>query len=206
MQDTTKATGVDPATQKPAPAATVTGSGGLKTYADPNEARVRTKLDQLEQALNKPAPQNEQGNNDLHTTAHDPAIEADLSRLQQAMQQMNQGNGQDPEMQQLNGMLDKIMDIQHPDRLQQQLREQSIKNKGRVYPVLRPDDQANASLLERNTDMGIATGLTPLFMTGSESNGFYDIDGATNPDSLSRSAIPPWYRKRKPWYQDQPSN
>ena len=38
-------------------------------------------------------------------------------KLQKLMNTMNTKNAEDPEMKQLNGMLEKIMDIQHPERV-----------------------------------------------------------------------------------------
>ena len=113
-------------------------AGTGSNYTDPNEAKVRSKLAELEQNLNKPASQATSPAN-----GHDPAIDEQLARLQQSLQQMSGNNEPDPQMQQMNAMLEKILDIQHPDRLQQQLRQQSLKNRGRVYPVTQPDEHSN---------------------------------------------------------------
>ncbi len=134
---------------------------------DPNEARVRTKLAQLEQSLNQPSSPPVPVNN-----AHDPAIDAQLARLQQSMQQMSGNNEPDPQMQQMNAMLEKVLDIQHPERLQQQLRQQSLKNKGRVYPVTASDDHSN------------------VLSTGFTSTGFYGLDDNAVADSSALPAIP----------------
>jgi conjugative transposon TraM protein len=145
--------------------ANITGIGN--NYTDPNEAKVRSKLAELEQNLNKPAPQTAPANN-----AHDPAIDAQLARLQQSIQQTSGNNEPDPQMQQMNAMLEKILDIQHPDRQQQQLRQQSLKNRGRVYPVTQPDEHNN------------------VFPFGFTGNGFYDLDEHTTTDSSALPAIP----------------
>jgi conjugative transposon TraM protein len=138
--------------------------GTANNYTDPNEARVRTKLAQLEQSLNQPASQAAPENN-----AHDPAIDAHLAHLQQSMQQMSGTNDPDPQMQQMNAMLEKILDIQHPERLQQELREQSLKNRGRVYAVTGPGGQIPAV---------------------SVTDGFYGLEDNTSADSTGLSAIP----------------
>ena len=44
---------------------------------------------------------------------------------------MNGGNGEDAEMNQLQSTLDRILDIQHPDRV----KERSVKNRGAAYAV-----------------------------------------------------------------------
>ncbi|WP_214072590.1 conjugative transposon protein TraM [Mucilaginibacter sp. dw_454] len=140
--------------------------GGITgpNYSDPNEAKVRTKLAQLEQSLNQPQSQPTPVNN-----AHDPAIDAQLARLQQSMQQLSGNNEPDPQMQQMNAMLEKVLDIQHPERLQQQLRQQSLKNKGRVYPVTGPDEIPHS---------------------GFTTTGFYGLDDNAVADSSALPAIP----------------
>ncbi len=60
---------------------------------------------------------------------------SDVNRLQQMMQTMNQKNGDDPEMQQLNIMIDKIFDMQHPERLQEKIQQTSEARKGQVFAV-----------------------------------------------------------------------
>ncbi len=155
--------------------ATISSLGTANPYTDPNEAKVRSKLADLEQNLNRPMSQTSATTNNLQ---HDPAIDAQLSQLQQSMQQMSQSNGQDPQMQQMNALLEKVLDIQHPDRVQQQLHEQSIKNLGRVYPVTRLDEQNQA---------GLPGGYSPFGLTV---NGFYDADEATAADSSMLPAIP----------------
>lgn len=133
-------------------------------YTDPNEAKVRSKLAELEQNLNKPAPQTYAANN-----THDPAIDAQLARLQQSIQQTGGNNEPGPQMQQMNALLEKVLDIQHPERLQQQLRQQSLKNKGRVYPVT-------------SSDGGSPTGIS--------TSGFYGLDENATVDSAALPAIP----------------
>jgi conjugative transposon TraM protein len=169
------------AKQKAGTTSSPVATGGLNNYTDPNEAKVRAKLALLEKSLNSPAPSNTANNNST-AAQHDPAIDAQLNQLQQAMQQMSRGNEQDPQMQQLNGMLEKIMDIQHPDRVQQQLREQSIKNRGRVYPVTRPDEQTGAGLLAGYSGIAASNGFI--------ANGFFDAGETVNGDSTARPAIP----------------
>lgn len=42
----------------------------------------------------------------------------------------------DPELQQLDAMLEKLLDLQNPDRLQNKVREQSLKAKNTAFPML----------------------------------------------------------------------
>lgn len=136
---------------------------GGSTRADANEAKVRNKLAQLEQTLNQPAPQT------APSSGLNPGTDAQLARLQQSMQQMGDNSQPDPQLQQMNAMLEKILDIQHPERTQQQLRQQSLKNTGRVYPV-----------------SGGAEPSRTVFST----TGFYGLDDNVVADSAALAAIP----------------
>ena len=51
------------------------------------------------------------------------------------MQMMDDKQEADPEMQQLNGTLDKILDIQHPQRVKDKLKEKSLQQKEVVFAV-----------------------------------------------------------------------
>ena len=88
---------------------------------DPNEERVYRKLQQLNAALENTAtlPVREIGAGQNEIPAKQPAVNgAAVDKLERVMQTVQQaGNPVDTEMQQINGMLDKIMDIQHPERL-----------------------------------------------------------------------------------------
>lgn len=58
-------------------------------------------------------------------------LSAELDRLEQLLKVNNASPTEDPEMKQLEGTLDKILDIQHPQRV----KERSARNKEAVYAV-----------------------------------------------------------------------
>lgn len=107
------------------------GSGG---YNDPNEEKIYRKLAELNKEMNKPVnrtaetnydyDQNTKSNNKAATVGSD-----DIDKLEQMINIMNQPNEEDPELQQLNGMLEKILDVQHPERVQEKLSKTSGTNK-----------------------------------------------------------------------------
>jgi len=104
---------------------------------DPNEARVNRKLAELQRELDKSV--------DTSTTRRqpvtgpiDPEVGEDYRKLQEMLQSFSGGNtnvAADPEMAQLNAMLDKIMDIQDPARKRDRLKSQSEKQRTMVFPV-----------------------------------------------------------------------
>src|SRR5690606_31370520 len=61
---------------------------------------------------------------------------ADIDRLESMMKTMQgDDNTINPEMDQINGILEKILDIQHPNRVKEKLQGQSEKHKGQVFAV-----------------------------------------------------------------------
>jgi conjugative transposon TraM protein len=117
---------------------------GTSFYADPNEAKVYAKLGQLNAALRQTGnPQDSTGN---IPPAYEPQAGNDPMEqlLATAANPAASTLAIDPEMTQLNGMLDKILDIQHPERLAGQ-------------PAVKKDDATGASPLSISTGIGAAS-------------------------------------------------
>ncbi|HWW43125.1 conjugative transposon protein TraM [Pedobacter sp.] len=113
-----------------------TYSGGA--YNDPNERRVQEKLAALNASLNEAAkPKEIAPTQDSYRAKVGTGVNSgDIDRLESMMNTMQQsGVGGDPEMQQISTMLNQILDIQHPDRVQEKLKETSRKNQGQVFAV-----------------------------------------------------------------------
>jgi len=155
------------------------GYNGLRTtpyaggaYNDPNEARIYQRLEQLNQSLSQPEPPLSATEQRLGFNGNSGLDSKDVDRLERLMNHMQSGNGEhDPEMEQINGVLDKIMDIQNPERVQQQLIEASRLNKESVYAVAAAKEKQIITSLEpsaasKNGDIN----------DKSQLNGFYSID------------------------------
>lgn len=137
---------------------------------DPNAEKIYRKLAELDREMKKPADIN---NETAAYPASNPAGKANASvntgevnRLEQMMQAMGQSDGEDPEMQQLNGMLEKILDIQHPDRVKEKLRKTYDSKQGQVFAVSGNGKEDRISLLQTNTE-------------ASTANGFYSLEDNT---------------------------
>lgn len=83
--------------------------------ADPTKD-IDLKLEQLNAQINAPAeakilPSSRERNIRL------PGMSTDVDRLEKLMSSMQGSSSEDPEMKQLNGMLEKVLDIQHPERV-----------------------------------------------------------------------------------------
>ncbi|HVM86862.1 MAG TPA: conjugative transposon protein TraM [Puia sp.] len=126
--------------------------------ADPNAKRIMDKLAQLKKVMNnakrKPA--------DIDATANpgNPSLE----QLQDVVNRLQQkrNSSTDPELNQLNEMLDKVMLLQHPEKMQDSMTKLSEKNKPKTFLVSKPaPDAVITSMNNRSFENG---------------NGFYGLD------------------------------
>jgi conjugative transposon TraM protein len=147
------------------------------TYNDPNETKVYQKLAQLDAALNKASSPEVDSEYNISTAKpmHSTSVNSsDIERLEQMMQGMNQKGGDDPEMQQLNGMLEKILDIQHPERVREKIKQTSEVKKGQVFAVSVNNESNSISLLDNSRTKN--NGTNTRFNSPIPSNSFYSLD------------------------------
>ncbi|MET3114898.1 conjugative transposon TraM protein [Pedobacter sp. CG_S7] len=126
-----------------------------KGYKDPNEAKVNAQLNQLYQTLeqNDQAAPYASSNPYAGAETNQAAAEANrnVDQLSNMIAQMQSETGEpDPEMRQMDGMLEKILDIQNPGRVRERLREKSIQNRGAVYAVNTPKNDGKVSIIRQN--------------------------------------------------------
>jgi conjugative transposon TraM protein len=118
----------------------------------------------------------------------------EVDRLEKMMQLMNGEGSNDPEMQQIDGMLEKILDIQHPDRAKEKLREQSRLHEQQVYAVVPPLHADNISLVEGITDQPTVVNsdsihTQTLAVNSNQGNAFYGLGDEPEIDSEAANAI-----------------
>jgi len=153
-------------------------------YNDPNEARIYQRLNQLNQAINQSPKQLEDQQSPTYPSTT-PLAEKDVNRLEQLMRQMpNNNGGSDPEIDQLNGMLEKILDIQNPERAQEKLRQNSEASRGKVFSVTAAKKKEIYSLLEP-AKANVAGTPQKLQDAG---NGFYSSDELDS-DNTDQNAV-----------------
>lgn len=159
------------------------GSG----YADPNEEKVYRKLSQLNQALNRSTEVSSPEQVDAFSRLADgnSAGNPNVSHLQQMHVTENQAGEPDPEMQQLSGMIDKILDIQHPDRVRERIRQHSEQKRGRVFPVAVSQQPDPVTVLEDRITQPFSDSLP---LPDNPVNGFFSLEGGFNQNS-SQNAI-----------------
>jgi len=132
------------------------GQFGLEgTPVDQNEQRIQEKLSQLNSALNS-SGSGQAYVPDQNYQRENVSNRADLDRLQNMMGQVQGGGGADPEMQQINSVLGQILDIQHPDRVQERIKANSAKNRGKVFLVSTNKKENSISVLGKQPKGKIA--------------------------------------------------
>ncbi|WP_163408134.1 conjugative transposon protein TraM [Flavobacterium ajazii] len=151
-------------------------------YRDPNEEKVHQKLEALQKAINAPVPIPEQNREyaKISKSNEDALMHSnDVDRLEQMMQSMNDGQeSQDPELKQLGGMLESILDIQHPNRMQEKLKKASEAERGQVFTISTKEQEDPVSSLQNKT----------VNHTESGPNRFYSLDEPEN-DDLMQNAV-----------------
>ncbi|MGN6400697.1 MAG: conjugative transposon protein TraM, partial [Flavisolibacter sp.] len=143
------------------------GSLQAGAYKDPTELKVYQKLAELNSRLQNPDNYNTAGQKLSEPTS--PASRAAVDYAAHLPEPLNTGsspNAKDPEVEQLNTMMDRILDIQHPERVRQQLGETAAGDQQKTCMVRRNRNTYSVSLLDTAA-------------TGEEVNAFYGIDAHT---------------------------
>jgi len=150
-----------------------------KTYTGKQQKHIIEKLKTLDSVLVSAAsPQFEQKPVKKTSAQESASLQAaqmqKLDAIMADMQQSPQAAGQDPELAELNSMLEKILDIQHPDRLKDKLRAQRADGRSDAYPV------SSASAYTPISTFGAASSDSlssdPLSAARIEANGFFSLD------------------------------
>jgi conjugative transposon TraM protein len=132
----------------PAPNYSGLNSSPYKQSTDANERRIYQKINEINEQINQPETSAVLANTANQIPDGNEQFANEVDRLQGMMQQMNDNPQSDPEMEQLNGTLEKILDIQHPDRMKEKQKEKSLKNKEQVFIISKQAVKNNISLLD----------------------------------------------------------
>lgn len=168
-----------------------------RQLADPNEERVTQKLNELYKEINRPAIKPDEVRSELTSPAQqtDPQFTADVDRLEKMMEMMQDNGEADPEMQQIESVLEKILDIQHPERVKERLKSQVQRQKANTHPVETVKTDDNISILNNK-----ATALSELladslnlvnemFTIQPLANGFFGLDDETPQEQIDGNGI-----------------
>lgn len=168
-----------------------------RQVSDPNEERVTQKLNELYKEINRSTERPADLKNDptlLPEQTSDPQFTADVDRLEKMLQLMQDGQGSDPEMEQIEGVLEKILDIQYPDRVKQKLEAVNAKVKSNTLPVELAKNDENISLFDSNENgshesIDSASIFETLSTRNLGQNGFFGLDDETQQANEAGNAI-----------------
>lgn len=171
------------------------GGGGLNpspyssTYTDPNEAKVYQKLGELNIALSRTSvqPSRAREYSSGEHSARPSVNSADIDRLELMVNRSKSSdNGEDPEMKQLNEVMEKILDIQHPERVKEKKEQSSVENNKKIYAVTANGGAGSSSLLLNNK----STSAGDAFRNNDLStNGFFALSDDVEADANQSNAI-----------------
>ena len=154
----------------------------MSSSRNPNEEKVYKKLEALQRAISAPPPVNGAVRVPMtQNSLSDSKI--DVQELQQMMQSAGGPGEEDKEMEQINGMLQNILDIQHPQRVQDRLKKEAKEGKGEAYSIKTDTNTDIIGLLGNNPNTGIKN-----FGQESAHNGFYSF-GGNEPTVIPENAI-----------------
>ncbi|WP_333624232.1 conjugative transposon protein TraM [Sphingobacterium siyangense] len=114
------------------------------------ESRIYNRLNQLQSELNRnyASPQETYYSAPYRNYAAPSVNTQEVERLEKMMETMSGTDEEDKEVTQLSSMMDKILDIQHPNRVQQRLKEQSQQHHGQVYAFKTAPKEAPITVLD----------------------------------------------------------
>lgn len=93
------------------------------------EQKLMQRITELQKEMNKPASY------EGPDKQKELELGNEVERLERMMQNMDNPGKEDPEIKQLEGTLDKILDIQHPERIKQRVKEKSWQEREQVFVV-----------------------------------------------------------------------
>lgn len=148
------------------------------SFHNPHEEKVIDRLKALQQAVsNPPLPNEQRAKFNERQSSYSP--DGEIKRLEAIAASMAGPAEEDKEMSQINGMLENILDIQHPQRVQERMKKERRIREGGISNIARPANENIIGFLANDTTNSGG---------GSISNGFFS-DENENLQSSEKNAI-----------------
>lgn len=148
--------------------------------ADPVEDKVNRKLEELYKEINKGSVSTTNAYKEpVNAQVSMPEFSEDVSRLEQMMEMIGDSGEEDAEMQQIESVLERILDIQHPERVKERLKSKKPESTGNTFTVEAVNKKDNISeLVSANRKIPAKTydsinEVTPVVFS---SNDFYGLE------------------------------
>jgi len=138
------------------------------SFQSKSEQKVYEKLEALQKAISKPSVPDNYGQDmrEFENYGSSKGVSDEIKNLEDMMTTMGESQEPDPELKQLGGMLENILDIQHPSRVQERLKQSSDIKKGKVFTVNRKKAEDNTTSLQQED----------IALSSLKSNFFYTVD------------------------------
>ncbi|OMP80092.1 conjugative transposon protein TraM [[Flexibacter] sp. ATCC 35208] len=160
-----------------------------KEYMDGNELKIARRLEVLQKVVAAgdtatiPKPPGQEALYQPEVAQRQ--IDSVMASLQQPV------TAADPQLSKLDAMLEKIIDIQHPERIQEKLKTESVQNKSQIFPISNAIKKEGDDLVEQGSDLSFntrsGTGGVAARLSQNTSNGFYDLNNT--PDIPASTAL-----------------
>jgi conjugative transposon TraM protein len=139
----------------------------LNSFQDQKERQVYEKLEALQKIIQQPAAPDQYGQDlrEFENYGSSDELSAQIKNLEQQISAMGTSQQPDPELRQLGGMLENILDIQHPSRVEERLKQRAAVRKEKSFTVIRKKEDENMTLLQQDV------AIFPL-----KANSFYTAD------------------------------
>lgn len=123
------------------------------TDKDPNEEKVYQKLAQLNKQLHNSATSNDgkASVSNKEPVGENSSFESDAAERLKRMKQntvRDDSNSDDTEMNNINQMMEKVLDIQHPERISERIKKASAVDGKASFSIKSSNGQASVSLLD----------------------------------------------------------
>ncbi|WP_276374275.1 conjugative transposon protein TraM [Chryseolinea sp. H1M3-3] len=166
-------------TSKKSEAGSINFSLGKKNHAlDDNEERINRQIRELQKHISAiPEAASVEGGkeNDDSVPAISP-LTSDVDRLESMMTMMQSGDQEDEEMKEINDVLTKILDIQHPERVKTRLDESKAANENILSASPAMPEDIVSFLNNRHGILPLDSISREILPPNYSVNGFYGLD------------------------------
>lgn len=123
----------------------VAGKLGFVTGSENSSAdQINQKLAELDREINRPMTSTPYSQSTASNRQQSSSMKHDIDRMEALMKAMQENNAEDPELNQLNGMMQNILDLQYPQRVQDRYNQKLAMNPDsqfRAIPAIIVDNQ-----------------------------------------------------------------
>jgi conjugative transposon TraM protein len=120
---------------------------GTIEYGDPVEEKINRKIKLLEDEINRPAEEHIPA-----AKSYNKQFNGDVDRLEEMAVMMKEKQTDDPEMRQLDSMLEKILDVQNPERVRERMSVKSKEQSEAFFTVRRAEGWVPVSVMGSGLD------------------------------------------------------